>query len=1708
MPATESTWRNQQNLHRIFAVTGIVLTISTLWMFWKDHVRSWKQYQVTVNNIDLKMNELRQQQFETGDAVLVHDQRHAELAAAKALPLPAAPLGEFKTQAADLDSLLAKWRQHGHPYSAVGVDLKYIDDKAKELETLAAKAQESRAAANAAEKSLAAAEQSGKADGLADQEKQYRDRSRDAARAEETAAGVRGELVSYLQTVVIEAKNREDKALGLRKFKSADIDKAKADVDIAIRDSNKMTPEEAAAELKRREEIVLRLIGQQGDAQQGKETLTGLNEVYQSISSVRKSLDRAVKQITAEVDASQKRYEESLAEIERLKKQYQDREERYVDFWGLLPIPGKKILTLPILDAFSSPRKIENLWSDGLTQSYNFSYVRRFDRCTTCHQSLVKTLPGTSATPAYVRDELIDFVMVPPAKDAPPPQKMGDDGKPVARSLEDWLGLRLSDEGLLTRDDVTVALVLPKTPAAKAQIVSNLPSAEQATGREIRQAVAELSSPPGSAKNLFPKLPGLMVGDVITEINGDPLTTSGERGPRRIAARLMALAEEGKSIKLTVRRGLPNPYTSHPRLDLYVSDASPHRMQTFACTICHDGQGSGTDFNWVSHTPSTTRDMERWQSEHGWFDNPHWIYPMYARRFTESACIKCHHDVVELEPSEKYPEAPAPKVTHGYHLIRKYGCYGCHEVNGFDGPNKRIGPDLRSEPNYFAVAQQINAELAAAERELAGAAAGAEVVRERLEGWNAALRPLTAEVTAHPEDNQTRNRLKTTIEEGVAAAGDSKAAVDQTLAGLANMLKDVEVPGTLRRAGPSLRFLADKADPVFLYDWIANPRHFRPTTRMPRFFGLWDHLEDGHGHMHDEKAPRLEPVEIRGLIAYFQSYAEDQKFEPEQRPSGIDSWTEEERLTRGKTQFQTRGCLACHNHKDFPEVEKYRNPNEIVQGPDLSGVGDKFAKDRNPQGPDWLYSWIKNPTKYHARTVMPNLFLDPQKDPGADVNSTQDDKWFDPADDIVTYLLSSSKTGWQPIPAATTVTQPLAEDDQPLKALILEYLNEAFYRDQAEGYYVNGIPPELEGELKGAEKDLIVRPGQRLMNDQRLRYIGRKTIAKYGCFGCHDIPGFEDAKPIGTGLADWGRKDPARLAFEHITHYIEHGHGSNPLVRPVAGSADHSEASADAMYADPKTKTKGADPTAAEPAHGAGEHGQTRSEAILENNDFSSFYTHALEAGNRIGFIYQKLKEPRSYDFEKTENKRYNERLRMPQFPFSPEEREAVITFVLGLVADPPQPKYIFHAKGRNAALVAGKHVLEKYNCGGCHILDVEKWKITYNPGDFGERSSPAVYDFLKSHFGTQELAAAAQPDRRNELHATLTGLPPSDKPDGLPQVVDIDGLQLDGESPYAQRELKYLLDLYQPTILDGSPYITGQSPVQVSAAQLDARYPTWGGTLTKYLLPVVTRLERQANPNASGSEAYGWLPPPLMGEGRKVQTAWLHDFLLEPYAIRPATFLRMPKFNMSSDEATALANYFAAVDNAEFPYTHSSGRDRTRLAAQEAEYTKRESAAASGAGNGNQAGQSAATSAEESAPEGMQRLDDAMKIVTNGNFCVKCHLVADFEPAGSERAKAPNLADVYRRLRPEYVRDWIANPKMVLPYTSMPVNIPVDNPPAVLTQLYHGTNVEQIEALTDLLMNYDQYSRQSTKIADRVVPAAPEGAAPASGQAAGSGSN
>ena len=80
-----------------------------------------------------------------------------------------------------------------------------------------------------------------------------------------------------------------------------------------------------------------------------------------------------------------------------------------------------------------------------------------------------------------------------------------------------------------------------------------------------------------------------------------------------------------------------------------------------------------------------------------------------------------------------------------------------------------------------------------------------------------------------------------------------------------------------------------------------------------------------------------------------------------------------------------------------------------------------------------------------------------------------------------------------------------------------------------------------------------------------------------------------------------------------------------------------------------------------------------------------------------------------------------------------------------------------------------------------------------------------------------------------------------------------------------------------------------------------------------------------------------------------------------------------------------------------------------------------------------------------------------------------------------------PKIDDVYRRLRADYVRHWVARPLRILPYTPMPINIPYEPTPphfgGVDQRLFPGTSTEQLDGVVDLLMNWDEYTRRRTSV-------------------------
>ncbi|MBX7074864.1 MAG: c-type cytochrome [Pirellulales bacterium] len=1368
-----------------------------------------------------------------------------------------------------------------------------------------------------------------------------------ASQEKDNTAGVvaaRAKLLEQMQAAIKLAKNWSVVITGKVKFARADLDVAKSGYDLAIRDNLEQ------AELDRRMEAV----------ESVQNMVESLTRDMQSANTYRQELDRTFAEITREQTVARKALDDHVLKLTQLKKAGEEQRIGWVE----------NLLTLPIIDAFGRPLKVDQIWLPKLTINNNFRDVARFDRCTTCHQGINLTAPGSAVDPAYPHQRELTFSMETPAE-----KPVDAEGKPVAQTLDGMYGITLADKGLLPTD-VRIAAVTPSTPAV---------SAAQMRKGEAPPIVADNpvgTFSAGTAEATVHQLPpGLRAGDVIVRVNDVSIDSAA--GARR---ELLENITWGQPVQVTVRRGAAQPFSSHPRLDLFLGSTSPHDMQKFGCTSCHDGQGSATSFQWASHMPNDEREREEWVRKYGWEHNHHWIFPMFPTRFAESTCLKCHHEVVDLLPSERFPDPPAPKLMEGYNLVREYGCFGCHDINGFDGPARRIGPDLRAEPNFVAAAQQLLTDPGLTEDE----------------------RALATSVVHDPANIADRTRLAQIVKGSKAPGADGEPAEPRLSADsykLAELIgAEDETPGQFRKVGPSLRYLKSKVDFAFAYDWIRNPKHFRPSTKMPRFFGLYNHLQpkdelvDGKqmkvASAGLKQSHRFEPVEVRAIAHYLMKHSQ-----PFETIAAAKEVTTEPSAERGKKLFETRGCLACHQHPAFPDAK-------ADHGPNLARMGDKLTSEESRQ---WLYTWLREPTLYHARTAMPNLFLTPIKETKEGETTVSD-----PAADIAAFLVTDEEGAekWQPAPE-----EPLVEED--LNDLVLSHLIKVFTEVQAKEYVKSGIPEDLAGEIQGDEVALVGP----MSTEKKLEYIGRRAISKYGCFGCHDIPGYETAKPIGTGLADWGRKEPDKLAFEQIGGFIEHikhhgtGHGAHP------GEVAAVENNLAIELPQPL----------AEQSH------------ALSEFDPDGFFTRALEHHQRDGFLWQKLRAPRSYDYMKTEMKDYNDRLRMPKFNFTPQQIEAVMTFVLGLLSEPPAAQYVYHPEPRRAAIIEGQKLLEKYNCGGCHPLQMAGWKFQFNPEEFPAAAEFHDYDFLKPYFTEEQLAASKQTDRRGMGQATVHGTP----------VVDGDGNLIQDEDENGNPLFYFTLSNSQP--INGESYLSG-SQVSVSQSNLIQTRPPVGGYLARLIYPTVLANEREQNPNAKESDAWGWVPPPLIGEGRKVQSAWLHDFLLDPYLIRPAAVLRMPRFNMSSQEASKLVDYFAAVDEVQYPYEYDPRTRTDYLAEREAQHPN--------------------------------RLDEAMKIVTNGTYCIKCHYVGDFVPEGSVAAHAPQLDRVHKRLRPDYLRDWIANPQRILSYTAMPVNFPPDKPAS--QELFHGTSEEQLTAIVDLLLNYDTFmkNRQSIRPLIQAAPA------------------
>src|SRR5205085_6981825 len=177
----------------------------------------------------------------------------------------------------------------------------------------------------------------------------------------------------------------------------------------------------------------------------------------------------------------------------------------------------------------------------------------------------------------------------------------------------------------------------------------------------------------------------------------------------------------------------------------------------------------------------------------------------------------------------------------------------------------------------------------------------------------------------------------------------------------------------------------------------------------------------------------------------------------------------------------------------------------------VSKLGTKAGDPQSAR--KWLVNWLLNPASHNPRTLMPN------------VQFTEAD-----ADDGAAWLLAQ-KSDYPGVPVEPA-------DRETLKALARVWLEKSLTRRQLKDVLeeMGGFKPdELATKPADADEHLLAGP----LDDDKLKmFIGKKAINNLGCYGCHQIPGFEAAKPIGTALNEWGKKDPERIAFEDAPAFV------------------------------------------------------------------------------------------------------------------------------------------------------------------------------------------------------------------------------------------------------------------------------------------------------------------------------------------------------------------------------------------------------------------------------------------------------------------------------------------------------------------------------------------------------------------------------------------
>ncbi len=379
----------------------------------------------------------------------------------------------------------------------------------------------------------------------------------------------------------------------------------------------------------------------------------------------------------------------------------------------------------------------------------------------------------------------------------------------------------------------------------------------------------------------------------------------------------------------------PEPFRTHPFRELVFGK---HPLSRFGCTGCHQGQGPALDIR-------VPLQAEK-DDAHGY--SKHWEKPMLRGEMMQATCRGCH--------IEQKAIPLAPVLTAGRRLVEERGCFGCHNIPGFDKMEK-VGPDLTSirskvgagwllqwiknPRSYLPYTRMPNFKLSDED----ALAIGAYL-------WSASA-PFSLETYRPGASVERGQQIIASVGclgchriEGLSRPRAEPLRVSASPTGTFGFPSPTESD----MFGPDLSRIGTKVSAEWLYNWVKNPKRFRPPTRMPSL--------------------RLSDEEARAVTAFLMTLGSSSA------PAGVEAALRDpENAKKGETLIRKRGCFGCHDIKGFETADKI--------APDLTNFGTKRllelffgeAVEVKQTWEDWTYNKLKNPQVY-ATKLAPQIMPD------------------------------------------------------------------------------------------------------------------------------------------------------------------------------------------------------------------------------------------------------------------------------------------------------------------------------------------------------------------------------------------------------------------------------------------------------------------------------------------------------------------------------------------------------------------------------------------------------------------------------------------------------------------------------------------------------------------------------------------------------------